>query len=57
MSGEFLIAKAMGLYERDNDQEKLKIPGPIKHDITVTVRYFHTWKIVPYGKTDSFHRS
>lgn len=38
MSGEFMIAKAMGLYERDNEQEKLKIPGPIKHDITVNVR-------------------
>lgn len=37
MSGEFLIARAMGLYERDNEQEKLKIPGPIKHDITVNV--------------------
>lgn len=33
-----MIAKAMGLYERDNDQEKLKIPGPIKHEITVNVR-------------------
>lgn len=38
MSGEFMIAKAMGLYERDNEQEKLKIPGPIKHEITVNVR-------------------
>lgn len=37
MSGEFLIAQAVGLYERDSDQEKLKIPGPIKHDITVNV--------------------
>lgn len=38
MSGEFMIANAMGLYERDNEQEKLKIPGPIKHEITVNVR-------------------
>lgn len=38
MSGEFLIAHAVGLYERDSDQEKLKIPGPIKYDITVNVR-------------------
>ncbi|KAG4065960.1 hypothetical protein HA402_006678 [Bradysia odoriphaga] len=37
MSGEFMIAKAMGLYERDNEQEKLKIPGPIKHEITVNI--------------------
>lgn len=37
MSGEFLIAQAMGLYERDNDQERVKIPGPIKHNITVYV--------------------
>lgn len=39
MSGEFMIANAMGLYERDNEQERLKIPGPIKHEITVNVSH------------------
>lgn len=33
-----MIANAMGLYERENDQEKLKIPGPIQHDIIIYVR-------------------
>lgn len=37
MSGEFLIADTMALYERDNEQEKIRIPGPIKNDITINV--------------------
>lgn len=46
MSGEFLIAQAVGLYERDSDQEKLKIPGPIKHDITVNVRKAYILRVI-----------
>lgn len=37
MSGEYEIAGSIGLYERENEQEKLKIPGPIKDDISVYV--------------------
>lgn len=38
MPGEFSIHKlTKGLYERDNEQEKIKIPGPIPFDITVKV--------------------
>lgn len=38
MSGEYEIAGAMGLYERENEIEKLKIPGPIREDIALYVR-------------------
>lgn len=37
MSGEYEVAGSLGLYERANEQEKLKIPGPIKDDISVYV--------------------
>jgi ADAM-TS Spacer 1/ADAM cysteine-rich domain len=37
MSGEYEIAGTMGLYERIEDLEKLKIPGPIKHNISLNV--------------------
>lgn len=37
MSGEYQIAGATGLYERENEMEKLKIPGPIKEDIALFV--------------------
>lgn len=37
LPGEFNIAGAIGLYEREAEQEKLKIPGPIKYDIAVYV--------------------
>lgn len=37
MPGEFAIGKIMGLYERDNDQEKIKIPGPIPFDLSIKV--------------------
>lgn len=37
MPGEIMIDKAMGLYERDDEQEKIKIPGPIQHEITLSV--------------------
>lgn len=37
MSGEYDVAGSLGLYERDNEVEKLKIPGPIKEDISLYV--------------------
>lgn len=37
MSGEYNIAGAVGLYERESETEKLKIPGPIKEDISLFV--------------------
>lgn len=37
MPGEFAIDKVMGLYERDNELEKIKIPGPIPFDISLKV--------------------
>lgn len=39
MSGEYEIAGAIGLYDRENEQEKLKIPGPIKENLAVYVRF------------------
>lgn len=37
MPGEYNVAGAMGLYERDEEMERLRIPGPIKHDISLYV--------------------
>lgn len=37
MPGEFSVGKAMGLYERDNEQERIKVPGPIPFDISIKV--------------------
>ncbi|XP_055304525.1 A disintegrin and metalloproteinase with thrombospondin motifs 7 [Sitodiplosis mosellana] len=38
MPGEFSIDKMIkGLYERDNEQEKIKIPGPIPFEMAVKV--------------------
>jgi ADAM-TS Spacer 1 len=37
MSGEYEIAGTSGLYEREDEVEKLKIPGPIKEDISLYV--------------------
>lgn len=37
MPGEFMIDKIIGLYERDNEQEKIQIPGPLPFDITIEV--------------------
>lgn len=37
MPGEFMVEKMMGLYERENEQEKIKIPGPIKYEMTLSV--------------------
>lgn len=38
MPGEFAVGKVLGLYERDNEQERIKIPGPIPFDISIKVR-------------------
>lgn len=46
MSGEYIIAGSLGLYERFEEQEKLKIPGPIKEDISLYVR-IHFF-LIPY---------
>lgn len=37
MPGEFAIEKITGLYERENEREKIRIPGPIPFDITINV--------------------
>lgn len=42
MPGEYDIAGSLGLYERDNEVEKLKIPGPIKEDISLYVSLLKT---------------
>lgn len=38
LSGEYTIAGSAALYERHKEQEKLRIPGPIKEDILIYVR-------------------
>lgn len=37
LSGEYNIAGTLGLYERKNDKETLRIPGPIMEDIILYV--------------------
>lgn len=37
MSGEYEIAGSIALYERENEKEVIKIPGPIKEDISIHV--------------------
>lgn len=37
MPGEFTVGKSMGLYERDDEEEKIKIPGPIQYEMTLSV--------------------
>lgn len=37
LAGEYEIAGASGLYEREKDAERIHIPGPIKEDIAVYV--------------------
>ena len=39
MSGEYEMAGTLGLYERDNEKELLKIPGPIKEDMSLYVNH------------------
>lgn len=41
MSGEYEIAGSIALYERENDKEVIKIPGPIKEDISLHVISIH----------------
>lgn len=45
MPGEFMIDKIMGLYERENDQEKIKIPGPIPFNISISVSLVKYYKV------------
>lgn len=59
MPGEFSIDKIMGLYERDNEQEKIKIPGPLPFEIAVQVIWKYVeqlrkteWLIVEYYFVD-----
>lgn len=40
MSGEYELGGTLGLYERDNEREKLKIPGPIKDNLSLYVRIY-----------------
>lgn len=42
MPGEFSIDKIKGLYERDEEQEKIKIPGPTPFEIAVRVCKQHS---------------
>lgn len=50
MSGEYQIAGTTGLYERENEMEKLKIPGPIKDDIALFVSPFlHIFPLSPHS--------
>ncbi|KAJ8669558.1 hypothetical protein QAD02_000817, partial [Eretmocerus hayati] len=39
LAGEYEIAGTLALYERDRDQEKVRIPGPIKEDIVLYLIY------------------
>lgn len=40
LAGEYTIAGAQALYERDNELEKIRIPGPLKEPILIYVSYF-----------------
>lgn len=37
MPGEYRFAGSLGLYERVDELEKIRIPGPIDHNITIYV--------------------
>lgn len=37
LPGEYTVAGAQALYERENEVEKIRIPGPIKESILVYV--------------------
>lgn len=37
MPGEFKVGYLTGLYERENEQEKITIPGPVPFDLTLEV--------------------
>jgi hypothetical protein len=40
LPGEYTVAGAQALYERDNQLEKIRIPGPIREPIVVYVSHF-----------------
>lgn len=46
MSGEYDMAGTVGLYERDNEKELLKIPGPTKEDMSLYVRILFYWIVI-----------
>lgn len=57
MPGEFSIDKIMGLYERESELEKIKIPGPLPFEIAVQVNIYkmnknderiHMYRIMVY---------
>lgn len=50
LPGEYTVAGAQALYERDNELEKIRIPGPIQEPIVVYVSYlaFLIYIIVPH---------
>lgn len=37
MPGEFMIGNIMGLYDREDDLEKIKIPGPTEFNLSISV--------------------
>lgn len=37
LPGEYEMAGSLGLYEREDELERVKIPGPITDDITISV--------------------
>lgn len=56
MPGEFAIDEINGLYERENEREKIRIPGPIPFDLTINVSYsFH--KILGVQMSDPLFQS
>lgn len=46
MPGEFKIGYLIGLYERENEQERITIPGPIPFDLSLEVRDLPTIELV-----------
>lgn len=52
LPGEYDIAGAVGLYEREAELEKMIIPGPIKHDIAIYVSNNEFLSIVMFLKAE-----
>lgn len=40
MPGEYIIAGAESLYDREDEKELIAIPGPIEHSITLYVNFY-----------------
>uniref|UniRef100_A0A182JAX5 Uncharacterized protein n=1 Tax=Anopheles atroparvus TaxID=41427 RepID=A0A182JAX5_ANOAO len=38
LPGEYEVASSLCLYERENEQERIKIPGPIMEDVNVIIK-------------------